>query len=152
MGTLKSIGTAVLGLLILAALLFLAVLLILGAGWVSEKLLPWFSFVSIIAFVVLVVILLPLSGFRRTRSFAATSILIVSYLFGATVWMEGLMVTLAFWGATGVIIGLCFAGVGVVPVGMLAALLHGKWATLFELFQLKQFLSSYIQASETRVR
>ena len=34
------------------------------------------------------------------------------------------------WGMVGVIIGLVIAGVGVVPVAMLAALLHGEWQAL----------------------
>lgn len=47
--------------------------------------------------------------------------------------MDGLLVTLSTWGVVAVIIGLCFMGVGVVPIGMLAALFHGQWEELFDL-------------------
>jgi hypothetical protein len=42
----------------------------------------------------------------------------------------------SFMGTWAVITGLCFAGIGVVPVGMLAALFHGMWARLAELIVL----------------
>src|SRR6202035_1623955 len=90
----KSIGMLLIGLVIMAVLMLVCTLLILGAGWVTDKLLPWFSMASTIAFAVLVVVLLPLSAMRPTRSFAASSILYVSYLFGVTAWIEGLIVTL----------------------------------------------------------
>ncbi len=130
---LKSAGTFLIGLVILAALIFVTVLLISGAGWVSDKLLPWFSIASVIAFALVVVVLLPLSAIRATRSFASVSILYISYLFGVTAWMEGLVVTLTLWGTGAVIFGLCLAGVGVLPIGILAALFRAKWETVFEL-------------------
>ena len=59
--------------------------------------------------------------------------MIASYVFGATLWMEGLLLTLAIWGVGAVVIGLFMAGVGVVPIAMLATLLKGMWAPLIEL-------------------
>jgi hypothetical protein len=47
--------------------------------------------------------------------------------------MMGFLLTLAIWGATGVIIGLFLAGIGVVPVAMLATLFHGMWEPLIQL-------------------
>jgi hypothetical protein len=133
---LKAAGAMTVGLLFMAAMFVLAALFIEGAGWVSDKLLPWLSFASILAFLVLVIILLPLSFIRAARPFASTSLLYISYIFGVTAWMEGLLITLALWGTGAVILGLCFAGVGVVPLGMLAALFHAQWRGLFELIVL----------------
>jgi hypothetical protein len=130
---LKSLGFGVLGLIAITAMLFLVGLLIGGASWLSNHLLPWFMLASTITFIVLILILLPLSAFRHTRSFAAVAILYASFLFGVTVWMDGLLTTEALWGTWAVIVGLCFAGVGIVPIGMLAALFHGKWSVLGEL-------------------
>jgi hypothetical protein len=130
---LKSIGGTVFGLSIFVAVIAVIGLLIGGASWLSEHLLPWFVRASGFAFIVLLVVLLPLSAFRRSRSFTAVAILCVSYLFGATVWMTGLLATLDIWGTWGVTIGLCIAGVGVVPIAMLAALFHGMWLLLAEL-------------------
>jgi len=54
-------------------------------------------------------------------------------VFGATLWMEGLLLTLAIWGVGAVFIGLFLAGVGVVPIAMLATLIKGMWGPLIEL-------------------
>jgi hypothetical protein len=56
-----------------------------------------------------------------------------SYVFGATLWMEGLLLTLFIWGLGAVFIGLCVVGIGVVPIAMLATLLKGMWGPLIEL-------------------
>jgi hypothetical protein len=130
---LKSLGGFAVGLLILAAVIFLIVIFIAGAGWVSAKLLPFFSIASLIAFAALLFVLVPLSAIRATRGFAAIAIMWVSFVFGVTAWMEGLLVSLDLWGVFAVIVGLCIAGVGVVPIGILAALFHGRWSTMFEL-------------------
>jgi hypothetical protein len=47
--------------------------------------------------------------------------------------LEGLLLTLAIWGVGAVFIGLFLAGVGVVPIAMLATLLKGMWGPLIEL-------------------
>jgi len=115
----------------MAAIVLLIALLFGGTALVSTRLLPWFSMASVWAFYALILLLLPLSAIRATRHFAAMAILCVSYLFGATVWMEGFVTTLTFWGVLGAIIGLCFIGIGVVPFGMLAALFHKDWSAFF---------------------
>ena len=130
---LKSAGTGLLGLLGFILLLFVVVVVINGLEWVSDKVLPLFSVLSVIAFLIELVVLLPLSAIRKTRNFAAVAFFCVSYLFGATAWMEGLLTTLGLWGAKGVIIGLVFAGVGIVPVGILAALFHRLWSSASEM-------------------
>ena len=50
--------------------------------------------------------------------------------FRRDVWCCGLGVTYEAWGIGGVIIGLVIAGIGIVPVAMLAVLLHGEWQAL----------------------
>lgn len=81
----------------------------------------------------ILVVLLPLSAIKKARGFTSMTIFVISYIFGISAWMSGLLVTLSTWGVVAVIIGLCFAGVGVVPIGMLAALFHGQWEQLFDL-------------------
>ena len=58
---------------------------------------------------------------------------IYSYIFGAPLWMEGLLFTLLIWGVGAVFIGLFIAGVGVVPIAMLATLFKGMWGPFIEL-------------------
>ena len=45
----------------------------------------------------------------------------------------GLAVTLALWGWITVIIGLFLRGVGVIPIGMLAAIFNGRWDIFWSL-------------------
>jgi hypothetical protein len=110
-------------------------------GWIqarraSAKLLPLFFIVSVVAFALTIFILLPLAVPKATRGFSSVSIFIASYVFGATLWMEGFPFTLSIWGTTAVIIGLLILGVGVVPIAMLATLVKGMWGSLFQLIAL----------------
>lgn len=77
--------------------------------------------ISWVGIAIVVLILLPLSAFKATRGFAGICIFFSSYLFGITTWFLGATVTFATWGWLGLIIGLLLAGVGVVPIGILAA-------------------------------
>jgi len=133
----KDAVTGLGGLLLMLALaavgIVIATLFIYGAGWVSAKLLPWFSILTWVAFAIVVFILLPLAIPRATRGFSSVAMFIASYVFGATLWMMGLLLTLSIWGVTAVIIGIVLGGVGVVPIAMLATLFHGYWLPLVEL-------------------
>ncbi len=77
--------------------------------------------ISWLGVAIVVFVLLPLSLFKGTRPFAAVCIFFSSYLFGITTWFLGAAVTFATWGWLGLIIGLLLGGVGVVPIGILAA-------------------------------
>lgn len=75
-------------------------------------------------------ILAPLAFFPKTQGTSAIGFLIAAYAFHLILWVWSMAYTYSIWGMTGVIIGLILAGVGVVPVAMLAALLHGEWGNL----------------------
>ena len=125
-------GFLILGVVSLVGITIAAVFF-LGAGWASSKLLPIFSILSWVAFAVVVFVILPLAIPRATRGFASVVLFVASYVFGATLWMEGLLLTLSIWGLVAVFIGLFFAGVGIVPIAMLATLIKGMWWQLLEL-------------------
>ncbi len=131
--TLAGIG----GFLIMGAFLVVGVsigaLFLFGAAWGSTKLLPWFSILTRVAFALVVFVLLPLAIPKATRGFSAIALLVASYVFGATLWMEGLLFTLGIWGIGAVIVGLFIAGIGVVPIAMLATVFNGMWGPLVEL-------------------
>lgn len=76
---------------------------------------------SWVAIAILILFFYPLALIRKARSFAGKWIYASSYLFGITTWFLGAIVTFSTWGWIGLIIGLLFAGVGVVPIGILAA-------------------------------
>lgn len=133
----KEVLAGIGGLLIMGAMLLvgatIGAVFILGSAWASSKLLPWLSVLTWIAFGLVVFVFLPLAIPRATRGFSSVALLISSYVFGATLWMEGLLLTLFIWGLGAVFIGLFIAGVGVVPIAMLATLLKGMWWPLIEL-------------------
>jgi len=131
METLKAVGGCLLTIVAVTACVALTVLFLLGAGWVSAHVLPWLLVTCVIVTAILFIILLPLSAIRKARGFTAVAILIISFVFGISAWMYGLVITLSTWGVVAVIIGLCLGGVGVVPIGILAALFHGEWEALF---------------------
>ena len=124
---LGTIGGIALMLVIVAAGIALATAFVLGGVWVSDHLLPWLTIISLVVFAIVVFILLPLSIPRATRGFSSIAILIASYVFGATMWMFGLLLTYYTWGVGAVVVGLFFMGVGVVPIAMLATLFKGMW-------------------------
>lgn len=76
--------------------------------------------ISVIAFLICLFLLLPLSFLRRTGAWAASGLFIASYLFGATVWCASCALTFSYFGWFGLIIGLIFAGMGVFPLALWA--------------------------------
>ena len=131
--TFGAIGGFALMLAIGAVGIAIATAFILGGVWVSKHLLPWLSVISLVVFAIVIFVLLPLAIPRATRGFSSISILIASYVFGATLWMYGLLLTYFTWGIVAVIIGLVFFGVGVVPIALLATLFKGMWGPFFTL-------------------
>ena len=131
--TLKNVGYALFGLLGLAILFGLTMIFIVGATAASLWVEKWIPVVFLTNLGLAVLVLGPLSLIPPARVITAFGFLIVSYVFGAMMWCNGLAVTYMAWGLTGVFIGLMFAGVGIVPVGMLAALVQGDWADLIGL-------------------
>lgn len=130
--TVLEAGWTVIGLALMVGLVLIGWLFIEGSVVVSAKLLPWLMWAFWIVLAIDVAILLPLALIRPTQGFAGMALIYTSYLFGLTLWAWSLLLTYDWWGWVGVIVGLVFAGVGVVPVAMLAALVHGAWVVLGE--------------------
>ncbi len=119
----------VIGLFLLAALvLSLSVNLIEYVIYIAKLVYPTLAWVFGMTLVISLFILLPLAGVRRIRGFAGYAIIISSCVFGLTLWVWALILTHSLWGAAGLIIGLVFAGVGVVPTAILATLINGMWS------------------------
>jgi len=109
----------------------LAVFFIKGGVWLSEKILPTLATVSGWTFAACLLILVPLAVFHPTRAFAGTGLYISSYVFGTCLWVMGLLLTYKLWGMFAVLLGLFFAGIGVVPFALIATMLNGLWSTFF---------------------
>lgn len=130
---LKNAGAIIGGIALFIGLLLLPALFIFGAAVVGEKLYPWLTTVSAIAFWVVILVLLPLAFFRKTCAVSGIGMMIASHVFGLTLWVYGLLLTLNLWGFLAVLIGLFMFGVGVIPIAMLATLFKGMWSTFGEL-------------------
>jgi len=122
--------------LIVVGLCLIAFLFIEGGAWLSAKVYPWVSRVFAWTLLIALVVLLPLALFRKTRAFAGSGIYTASFVFGITLWVWGFLLTYTLWGHTAVFIGLFMAGVGVVPIAMLATLFKGWWSMCGELILL----------------
>lgn len=133
MEMLKGAGALALGLCVIVALMLVAMLVVSGIGFVSAKVLPWLLDVSWIAFAICLFILLPFSLLRITRKFSCIGFMISSFAFGLCGWMLGFLVTYSLWGFIGVAIGLFIAGIGVVPIGIVAAIINGTWDPVWEM-------------------
>jgi hypothetical protein len=133
LNSLKNAGAMVLGLAVLAALMFLAGVFIIGTALVADKILSFLVHAATIATAVCILLFLPMALFRVSRVVALWGFFAASYLFGLTIWMYGFLVTYYLWGAGGVFIGLMFAGIGVVPLGIIAAAFHEIWHYVGEL-------------------
>ena len=127
---LKKIGTAAVVPIVIVSFLLLIALLLRGMVWASDKVLPWLDSASRIAFGICLLVLLPLCLFRKTRPWAGVGFYGSSYLFGIMLFAYSCLFVVDVWGYTGLAVGLIFAGVGVVPVAVLAAVLHAEWAVL----------------------
>ena len=78
-------------------------------------------------------ICLILSVFRRARSFAAFGLLLISCLLGLILWLWSLVLADELAGAFWTIMGLCLAGVGIVPVAFIGALWRTEWTQAIQI-------------------
>jgi len=136
---LKSIGGFILGLAIFIGVGIIAVFLIKGDIWLAAKVLPWLSIIMWFVFIFDVLFLLPLSFLKKRKGFSAIGFIISSYVYGLTLWFWGLLLTYVIWGGIAVFIGLFIAGVGVVPMAMIATAIDGQWAITGQLILLTVF-------------
>ncbi len=126
----KEIGSGVLGLFGVVAMFVITAALLFGAMAFSLWMLQWAPIAFKIAFAVSVLVLCPAAFISPTRGFAAFGFMAASYGFGTILWVSGMAFTYITWGLFAVIIGLVILGIGVVPIAMLAALIHGDWGDL----------------------
>ena len=122
------------GLLMMVLFAIIPTALVLGGALVADKVLHYLVWPVAIAFVLCVVIFLPLCLFRATRMVSAIGFLISSYVFGASAWFAGLLGSYTYFGLVGTVLALCFFGFGVVPVGIIGALVHSDWMAAGLLF------------------
>jgi hypothetical protein len=126
------VGGYAIGLIVICVVLLLIALMMRGMVWASDKMMPWLISASGIALLICIFIFLPLCIFRRTRPWAGVGYVYASLVFGIMLWAYSCLFVVYAWGYVALGIGLIFAGVGVVPMALLAALFRGEWSVLWE--------------------
>lgn len=131
--TVKSVGGAVGGILVLALFVIVPLLLLKGGVWISAKIYPAVSVVCLLTLVVMIVVFTPMACFRSTRGVAALCLMWSSFILGFSLWIWSFLLTYVLWGMLGLILGLLIFGVGVFPFAMLATAFAGQWSTFGQL-------------------
>jgi len=132
MNTLKTIGGTILGIVIFLGVILATILFFVFGAAIAFHIAPFIYWLSgIVLFIDVIALVAAITYPARTVS--GIIIYISSYIFGLATWIYGLAVTLSLWGFIAVIIGVLLGGIGVVPIGMLAALFHGRWDIFFGL-------------------
>ena len=113
MQRLKDLGLSILGILILIAAIWLFFTLFFGGVWLAVKIYPWAELAAVIAFLLSLLVFLPMLIFRKSRPWGALALFASSYLFGFVAWVFSFILTLQTLGLGWLVVGLLFAGVGV---------------------------------------
>ncbi len=118
-------------------ILFIPVFILIAsfkkADWLVYYGYPFCGIITLIAFILVLPVSLILLIFQKTRGWAGLGFVIVSYMFGFATWIWALILAFMFAGLVWVIIGICFYGIGVVPVAVIATALRGQWNLTIEL-------------------
>ena len=132
MEILESIGGVLLGIAFFVGSIIALILFFTVGATVGVTILPFVSWLTGILFAVNIIALL-IAISRKTRGVVGIIIFLSSYVYGLQTWIIGLLVTLTLWGWIAVISGLFIGGIGVVPIGMAAAIFNGRWSIFFVL-------------------
>ena len=130
---LKSAGSTVLGFAVMFLFLLLPFVILKGAATVGARAYPFISTVAVLVTLIGIPVLLLLAALPPTRGVAGHGFVITSYIYGLALWLWSFFYVLSVWGWFAVIVGLFMAGVGVVPIAMLASAIHGEWSIPLQL-------------------
>ncbi|HLY55277.1 MAG TPA: hypothetical protein VKS60_06950 [Stellaceae bacterium] len=89
--------------------------------------LDWAFFILPLDIAAAVIVFGPLAIFRRARYWAAWGLYATSIVAGVILWIYCAAITFWAWGWVGLIIGIVILGVGVLPLGLVAALIYHLW-------------------------
>lgn len=138
---LKSIGGFVIGIAIIVGIFLLTMFFIKGGVCVGTRILPWLSVIMWLLFVVDILIFLPLGAFKKTKSIASFGFYLSTFFYGLTLWVWALLLTYFIWGAIAVFIGIFIAGIGVIPIAILATAFNNEWLITGQIILLIIFTS-----------
>lgn len=125
--TAKGLGGFVIGLIGLVLVVVIAALLLYGVVWVADWLKTLFWVLAKLALSVQILVLIPMSAFRRTRGVSLAGMSIASVVYLILVFVASTVLAYQNFGIMGLVLGLMGAGVGVIAVGIVSALINGMW-------------------------
>lgn len=129
----KAVGGAILGITAFLGIIIVCILVVIIGAQIAFVIAPFVYWLAGLLFflncISLVAAIIP-----STRMTVGGFLYGSSYVYGLATWIYGLAVCLTLWGWLAVIIGLLMGGIGVVPIGMLAALFNTEWQIFFALF------------------
>jgi hypothetical protein len=127
---LKAFGAILLGISVLLAMAVLVGLFFVGVVRVSAEAFFYSTWVYQSALLLCIFLFLPLSLFHRTRMIASWGFFAASYAFGICLWIFCLIATWNYWGMLAVFAGMVIAGIGVVPLAIIASAFNSDWTAV----------------------
>jgi hypothetical protein len=112
----------------LLAIIFLGLMFFKGFKWYGDNLYPFNVAVTSISSVLLLIPSIFLSVIRKTRPLGGLGFTLLSGLWLLGLWSWCLMVAVALAGVFWTVVGLLFAGIGVIGVSLIAALISQEWS------------------------
>jgi hypothetical protein len=132
----KNIGSVLLAFAVLAAVFLLVGLFAVGTAVFVAIVLPIISVVSALGIVACLIAFLPMAAFKKTRPISAIGLYALSYVFGLELWIFSFLETFDYLGVLGIVLGFILAGVGFVPIAIIAAAVHGIWPDVMDILLL----------------
>jgi len=108
--------------------LVLLIMFLRGTPWIAENFYPWTVLAAKIALYFVVPTCSVLAFFRKGRGLGGLGLCLSSYVIGFSLWVWSLIVAYSLAGVFWIIVGLLFAGLGVIPIAMVAAALKAQWS------------------------
>ena len=126
----QSVGGLLLAIAVLCACVAVPVVLLIGVSWVIRAVEPVVIACTSAAFWLSLLVFTPASLLRQTRVVAIFGFGAASIVFGIFSWCLSFACVHDYFGTIGLVIGLLIAGVGIVPIAMVGAVLHHSWPVL----------------------
>jgi hypothetical protein len=136
MGFISTVGSILLNLVFLAAALMLPAFYLLGAERSTTYILQPLSVAAWVALFFTIILLLPLSMFKKLRPYTGAGIYMASHVFGLAGWAMGFIGTWILWSGWAAIGGTVLLGGAVVPFALVASAIEGLWTSFFLLLGL----------------
>jgi hypothetical protein len=126
---LQTTGWVLGGFFFIAVLVGIPLAFLYGLVWITSKLYPIIQALASLGTVLLIFMLLPSAIFRRSRNFCGNGIVLVSYVWGLSLWMWALLLLYELWGLGGLFLGFILLP-GAVPLVCIALLFTSEFSAV----------------------